>query len=687
MLNLVIAEKPSQARTMSIAFSLVEQIRQVNIGTSKKPEIAEYPIYEGLINGDQLIVMGVKGHLFSLTGRSPSTKTDLLKAILYCDFKWSAPSKKSSDFAIYKLLCELVPTANRVIIATDNDDEGELIGMNILRAFNVEKIAARMVFHAMTPLALENSYNNLIGMRYEIAEAAEARTWLDKSFGKIFSKTLTIAYQKAIGQEAYIKLNVGRVITPTLASVIENTRLIETMKAQMINIEPERVIKVDFFMLIPNERILESLRDVYISQSISMEEAINLRDKYRGAAGKVIDTGTGLKKEPPDFGGLKIDDVRTWAYKNGIDYSRCDSILESLYLAGLITYPRSESDLLPDPDSTNIVHKGINADYHRVKIDALLDAFSFPTSIITRQKPVCGLDYDGAHWAIHPVGDEAFLLKGVSAADGRKNFKNFVEKMPPDFKLVYDFIARRYLASFGSDEITRIYAAKVQIDLLKDFGKDSEIEIEYYKQLLDPGYTVVMEPAMLNAHFDVDQPVPLLQNGDLLPITVTIKENWKIPELPERINKSKLFEFMQQNSLGTDATRASLLEKLWSDNFVRGDPPIPTILGLRIHDGISAINHRLCEPELTAEMERMKDSIKAGESSIGAIKNKVIQETSEIIASKIDDLAAIGEVIAYFGLCQTCKSRMRLISYQKATGESGIFLACSNKECKFTAPI
>lgn len=63
-----------------------------------------------------------------------------------------------------------------------------------------------------------------------------------------------------------------------------------------------------------------------------------------------------------------------------------------------------------------------------------------------------------------------------------------------------------------------------------------------------------------------------------------------------------------------------------------------------------------------------------------------IDYESEIINDKLEDLERIGEQLAFFGQCQKCESRMKLVSWNK-NGEFLFFLACESNDCDFTSPI
>jgi len=155
---------------------------------------------------------------------------------------------------------------------------------------------------------------------------------------------------------------------------------------------------------------------------------------------------------------------------------------------------------------------------------------------------------------------------------------------------------------------------------------------------------------------------------------------------PKRYTKEELYKFLRDNHLGTDATRSIILQKLWNGNLLRGDPPFPTVLGKRIIEAIKMINLKLTKTQLTREFEHNMKQVKEELWGIDGIKNELRVEIISIVNAKLGDMEEIGTNIAFFGNCQRCDGRMKLISYVKQ-GQSGFFLACEKEDCNYTMPI
>lgn len=670
---LILTEKPSQGKV--IAKSLGFNTKKETIAISKKDVNVE--IHEGMYNNQEYIIIPAKGHLLSLRGKSAS--------LLYFGFEWLPETALRKDLlARYKLIKDYSKNISQFIIATDYDDEGELIGYNIARDLKLEKITKRMVYHAMTPKEIKNALlpGNLANVRIPVVNAADIRTWLDKSFGRNFSKILTQAYKQATNSTQYVQLPVGRVMTPILSKIIERINDIEKAKKALKTQKPK--INIGFNIKASVQHINDQIDlSDYINEKtypVSIETARELLGKYRNKNVTVKDTK--IEKKSYTFNaGLTIDAVRSWGHDNGFEYTRIDAILESLYLNGVITYPRTESTILPCPSKKDDpLHENVNDDYHVEKVNALLELYELPDDIVINNvEPLCGDEYDNAHWAIHPTGYEAYIEDGVTDDEAKEKFFNFINKLPFDYKTVYDYIACNYLKGFARKYVIENHY--MTLEFLK-----SEFDEKYFKKVLDYGYKIIDNVSLLNYDTNEDIDVPEIDLGEEYPVSTSIEKYVIKPDIPERLTQADIFNYMRIYDLGTDATRTFILEKLWKNNLLRGDPPIPTLLGLRLFGAIKQINEELTSPDLTRRFNEYKDDIMNENITIKEVQNLFTKEITELAQEKIKDLQEIGESIAFFGTCLECGKRMKLISIQKQN-ESIFFLACEDMECGFTSSI
>ena len=652
---IIIAEKPSQGINIAEAFNLTEKVEGVKI----KDEMINIKIHSGEYQGDNLILISAKGHILELRGRSSE--------ILYFGFEWKEPTLKNKDKrARFLLFKKYIKIGDEIVIATDADDEGELIGYNLVKYFGKMHLTTRMLFMSLTQQEVIRSFNNRTGLRINIALAAELRSWGDKVFGYIFSKFLTKSYMSVVENANYIKLPVGRVMTPILSLVVERINVIEKVKKGLKDKKPEIKINFDVIPSMPNIKYIEEELDLEEDHyDISMEEAIELKEFYKTIEGNVIEVYKKEEEKEPENSGLTIDDVREWAYTNGIDYHETDSILQMLYLNKLITYPRSESTILPDPEKENI-----GDGYYEDIIENCLEQlglYDCEEELIESYNPRMGTLSDGAHYAIHPTNI------------------SLESELPHIHKFVYEFIMRRFVKGFSFSKTWTNYLCKVQFKV-GDIPLQETMESTFWQEIEEFGYECVDNPSKLNYESLEEDDIPMIEVGDKVSCKTRISERVVVNVPPERYTKEELYKFLKDNKLGTDATRSIILQKLWNGNLLRGDPPFPTVFGKRIIEAIKLINLKLTKTQLTREFESNMKQVKDGSAGVNTIKKDMRIEIINIINAKLSSMEEIGTNIAFFGNCQRCEGRMKLVSYVRQ-GQSNFFLACEKEDCNYTMPI
>jgi len=449
--------------------------------------------------------------------------------------------------------------------------------------------------------------------------------------------------------------------------VVDRINTIEKVKKELKDKKP--VIKIDFDIVpkMPSVNYMDEVLCLEEDQyDISMEEAKRLKELYKTIEGEIIRVYKKEEEEEPENSGLTIDDVREWAYGNGIDYPETDSVLQMLYLNKLITYPRSESTILPDPKDDDIGEK-----YYREIIDNCLEQLDLSDNeeyIIDGYNLVrMGSYSDGAHYAIHPTN------------------VRLESELPQIHKFIYEFIMKRFIKGFSFPKIWNNYMCEVQFEN-DGIVLPETMESTFWQEIDDFGYECVDNPSKLNYRSLEEDEIPMVDVGTKIPCVTKIDERVVVVVPPDRFSKEELYKFLRDEQLGTDATRSIILQKLWNDNLLRGDPPFPTVLGKRIIDAIKLINIKLTETRLTREFEVNMEKVKDGSHEVNDIKKDLRIEIINVVNAKLSDMEEIGNNIAFFGNCQQCDGRMKLVSYVRQ-GQSSFFLACEKDDCNYTMPI
>ena len=392
--ELIITEKPQAAMKISS-----------DLGKSEKNNFQKVPYYEINRQGKKIIVACAVGHLFTLI-QNPSN-TEGAKIPVF-DIIWMPNFMvRKNDFTkrYHDTILKLAKNAGSITVATDYDVEGEVIGLNVVRFICGQNDANRMKFSTLTEKELNKSYDEKSpSLNWGQAIAGETRHYLDWIYGINLSSALMNAI-KSTGK--FRVMSIGRVQGPTLKLIVEKERKIQEFK-------PKTYWQV--FITVKNSNELELKHNQDISKKSQLK-------KFENLSGNSIQISTEKREQiiPPNPP-FNLTTLQIEAYNlHGITPSRTLQIAQSLYLSGLISYPRTSSQKLPE----SIAYKEI--------LEKLAEKYN-ANKLIVRKKPVEGKKTDPAHPSIYPTGqDENILSK--------------------DEKRIYDLVVKRFIAVFCDDAI------------------------------------------------------------------------------------------------------------------------------------------------------------------------------------------------------------------------------------------
>ncbi|NJE46293.1 DNA topoisomerase I [Thermococcus sp. GR7] len=569
MVTLIIAEKPNVAR--KIAYALAE-------GRPVRKTIGKVPYYEFTRDGKRIIVAPAVGHLFSL---APKTKTYGYPVF---DIEWVpvyvAEKGKSYAKDYIKALATLAKRADEFVVACDYDTEGEVIGYTALKyACGVDPSKAkRMKFSALTKKDLLKAWYNLEStINFGMADAGIARHVLDWYWGVNLSRALTSAIKRASGK--WMVLSTGRVQGPTLKFLVDREKEIQNFKPT-----PYWVIKMvlekngqQYTAVYEKERILDENEAKRI-----VEEA-----KKGPAFVEKVDVKQ-QNRHPPvpfDLGTLQREAYSAFGYSP----KKTLELAQKLYERGLTSYPRTSSQKLP---------KNLNFRSILQNLAKLPEYKPFAHELLGKErlKPVEGKKDDPAHPAIYPTGE---LPKPGELTKDEAN--------------LYDLIVRRFLALFMEPAVREIMKVIINSNghrfILSGARTIKEGWLKVY------GKYVKFDEAILPA-FKEGEPVKVLQ----------IKREKKKTKPPARYSPAAVIKRMEDLGIGTKATRAQILETLYSRGYIEGKKKIKvTPLGMRVVEALERNVPDIVSVELTRAFEEKMDEIMAGKAD----KDRVIEESKE----------------------------------------------------------
>ena len=341
------------------------------------------------------------------------------------------------------------------------------------------------------------------------------------------------------------------------------------------------------------------------------------------------------------------------AAAEGISPARTMRLAESLYMDGLISYPRVDNTVYPSSlDLKDCVRTISKVPQYAHTCKALL---SQPKLTATR-----GKQETTDHQPIYPTG----------AADP--------EKLQPAAWKLYNLIARRFLATLMGP--ATIEGTKVTFDVNGEpFQASGNV-------LANPGFRSIYPYGLKK-----DDQLPELHEGDVCDVE-KMDLLAKQTEPPARYSQGKLIQEMEKRGLGTKSTRASIIDTLYQRKYLKNDPCEPSQLGMAIIDALNTYAPRITTPEMTSELEDDMTKVAEGTDT----QTQVVTHSRALLAGMMDGLIehtedlseAIADAVtadAKIGVCPKCGRDLVVKTSAKTRGS---FAGCMGwPDCDVTYPL
>ena len=570
-LTLIIAEKADAARRISYFLS---------DGGSKQKK-AKGLSYIEFGEGDRTVVIPLSGHIIEID--FPKELNDW-KSVNLSTLVDSKILKNVKNRTAYNTLKHFAPEADRIIIATDYDREGELIGVEALdiilseiRHLDRKPQILRAKFSALTGEEIRQAFSDPITVDYNLADSAEAREEIDLIWGAVLTRFFSLAAHR-YGKNF---LSIGRVQTPTLALIVKREKEIMEFKP-----EPYWRILVTFFKK-------GAFQGEYEGGNIREEEtARNIFNAINGKDGVTKEFEKHLERigKPSPF---NTTDFLREASRIGVPPAKAMSIAELLYTRGYISYPRTDNTVYQRSISLrSVLNKLVGSEFSEdVK------------KVLSQEKivPSRGRTEAMDHPPIYPVNA---VKKGV---------------LKGDYAKIYELILRRFLATLYIAGEREIKEALITIG--EHNFKTRGVRIT------NPGWLELYPYRRIEEFYHPD-----LEKGEAVKATEwnMVKEETKPPR---RYDMASLLKTMEELSLGTKSTRHDIIGKLQDRGFIEGNPVKPTNLGIGLIDSVTTVKSRISEPEMTAELEGEMDRIAGKEMK----KEDVVAQSRTMLHSVLSD--------------------------------------------------
>lgn len=624
-MKLVICEKNIAA--MRIAAILSK-------GSSKRKNISSVPVYEFDSDGEMWKVVGLRGHIINL---DYPKDYNAWKQIEPKDLIMVEPEKKITDTRIASALKALVNENPFIIVATDFDREGELIGVEVLDLLHTYtsgfSSVKRARFSAITGVEINDAFTHLSEVDYYLSSAGASRQIIDLIWGAVLTRFISITSNK-VGRDF---LSIGRVQSPTLALLVD------------------RENEITSFMPKPFWTLIARLKKDFTFEAIHHQgqfweqaEVERIYNNIKGAKeATVIDIKKETKKElpPPPFSTTTFLQA---ASQQGISTGLAMKLAEELYMNGLISYPRTDNTVYPKSLNLHtILHRLEQSSFSKEAKEVVTNGRPYPTR---------GKKQTTDHPPIHPVGIPKGELTGTK-------------------KDVYELIVRRFLATLAKDAMAESVNVTFNI-------KGESFTSQGYK-LLEPNWKAIY-PYFTKK----DIPLPSLQIDESVEITkLFTKEDKTKP--PSRYSQGSLIAKMEQLSLGTKSTRHEIIQKLYQRKYITLTPLAPTPLAKAVIEAMG--NCQVIKPNMTAQLETDMDLIAEGKKTL----DETVKESRELLQQAIVELDKKKDQIKstidgahrtqyFLGRCPKCGKDLVI----KTSRKQKRFVACTGfPECRNTYPI
>ncbi len=577
-------------------------------------------------DGSEHRTIGLKGHVLGPAfpeGYSNWQKTDLHDLI---DAKLI---KEPTDKNVVKAIKKVAKEADELVIATDFDREGELIGLEALEEMLEANPALgsredsekgmlkiqRARYSALTKEEIERAFSNLDELSYPLAHAGAARQDIDLLWGATLTRAVSLSTRR-FGSNF---LSVGRVQSPTLGLIVER------------EMERRAHVAKPFWEVFAVFEHPEGSFEAHHSVDKFWEEG-EAKAALEGTSspGRVtsVTARKNTRKPPTPYNTTAFSTDAS--SRLGITPASAMRIAEDLYMDGFISYPRTDNTVYPSSLPTQELVQSL----------VRINEFSAAAGLLDRElTPTRGKKETTDHPPIYPT-----QAIHPGALEGPK-------------KRVYELVVRRFLATFSPPMITESTRADIEAGSQSYFVRGSVV--------VDPGYAGIYTYAR-----SADDEIPKLEEGQELALASREDANpWSLAketQPPGRISQAKLIELMEERNLGTKATRADIIQKLFDRGYVYSNPPIPTETGIALYEAFKKYVPEMATPEMTAQLEAEMDRIADGQMTkaevVGDSRDLLHKTWSEIDETK-EDLAKVVwkgmDEDRILGPCKVCEEAGR----------------------------
>ena len=570
----------------------------------KKLVIVESPAKArkiGAFLGDEYIVEASVGHIRDLPQRA---------ADIPAEYKKLAWAKEGVDIedgftplyvinpdkrAKVKELTALMKGADELILATDEDREGEAIAWHLIEVLRPKIPIRRMVFHEITEDAIKKAANQTRDLDYRLVDAQETRRVLDRLYGYRLSPVL---WKKVMP-----RISAGRVQSVATRLIVERER--ERMafissswwdisaecaagfKARLLSVDGKRVATTNDFDDLGALKEKSAGNILLLDEASANELTQNLESRSLTVKSTEESPRTERPRAPFTTSTMQQDAGSRLGWGSQITMR----VAQRLYENGYITYMRTDSVTLSQSAIASAREQAAGL-YGK--------EFVPPTPRIYEGK---SKNAQEAHEAIRPAGD-IFKTPGELAPE-----------LSRDEFALYDLIWKRTIASQMAD--AKKMQMRVDFDVTTKSGQAAIFRANG-SVITFPGFLAAYEDIAEDDSQDVDESskrLPAMAVGDAMAVKNYSCEGHETKP-PARYTEPTLVKKLEELGIGRPSTFASIISTIQDRGYVakRGRALVPTFLAFSVTGLLEQHFAKLVDYEFTASMEEDLDKIAHGEA-------------------------------------------------------------------------
>lgn len=622
MKSLVIAEKPSVARDIA------------RVLKCKKNE-------QGAIEGERYIVTWGLGHLVTLADPEeykPEWKEwdmDVLP-MMPKTWKLSVIRQTAKQYNAVKSQIHR-KDIGEIIIATDAGREGELVARWILEKAGNKKPVKRLWISSVTDRAIREGFGRLRdGRDYQnLYNAAQSRAKADWLVGINATRALTCKYNA--------KLTCGRVQTPTLALIAKREDEIRSFRP-----------KPYYGLKVYAEGICFTWQDGKTggTRSFDLERIRRISEEIRGER-LVLDSVEKKSKKTYAPGLYDLTELQRDANRRfGYSAKETLNIMQRLYEHHkVLTYPRTDSRYL----SSDIVPT------LKERIEACQTG---PYRALARALHGKHFTADKRFVDDSKVSDHHAIIPTEQYVD--------LTHMTSEERKIYDLVVRRFLAVLYPPAEFEQVSVRASVKGERFAAKGETIR--------EAGWRAVYDSDIEEEEYGEDslknQTLPELKKGQSLLVKRQEETEGKTKP-PAHYTEATLLTSMEKGGLGTVATRADIIEKLFNTFYMekKGNDLLITSKGRQL---LELVPEDLKKPELTARWEKELQKISDGKQKEKTFMKEIEQYTNDVMQDIRTSKATFRHDNLTNRKCPRCGKRMLAVN-----GKNSKLLVCQDRECGY----